>query len=306
MTKTCWEFTGETRIEFGVELKQIRAVCDFGFVVKGDLGGWISDKVKLAQNGRAWIGKLAKAFGGIIEGGTIEGGIIEGGIIEGGTIRGGIIEGGTIRGGIIEGGTIRDGTIEGGIIEGGIIEGGTIRGGAIRGGIIEGGIIEGGTIWDGTIEGGIIEGGTIRGGTIEGGTIEGGIIEGGIIQGGTIWGGTIRGGTIRGGTIRGGTIEGGIIEGGIIEGGTIWGGDFLTVSPIGSENGQFTAEITAEGQIICNRGCFSGTLEKFEAAVAKTHGTSPTAVEYGLVVQLVRARLEPIAAERRQKLEAAQ
>jgi hypothetical protein len=171
MTKTCWEFTGETRIEFGVELKQIRAVCDFGFVVKGDLGGWISDKVKLAQNGRAWIGKLAKAFGGIIEGGTI---------------------------------------------------------------------------------------------------------------------------------------EGGIIEGGIIEGGTIWGGDFLTVSPIGSENGQFTAEITAEGQIICNRGCFSGTLEKFEAAVAKTHGTSPTAVEYGLVVQLVRARLEPIAAERRQKLEAAQ
>ena len=209
MSKIYWEFTGETRIEFGVELKQIRATCDFGFVSKGDLGGWISDKVKLAQNGIAWIGKYAKAFRGTIEGGTI-------------------------------------------------------RGGTIRGGTIRGGTIKGGTIWGGTIEGGTIEGGTIRGGTIEGGTIEGG--------------------TIRGGTIR--------------------GGDFLTVSPIGSENGQFTAEVTEDGDIICNRGCFKGTLEEFEAAVSKTHGSNPTASEYGLVIQLVRMRLEPIAAERRQNRKA--
>ena len=211
-----WEFTGETKIEFGVELKQIRAVCDFGFVSKGEAGGWISDAVELAQNGLAWIGKSAKALGG---------------------------------------------TIRGGIIEGGIIWGGDIRGGTIRGGIIEGGII-----W-----GGIIEGGTIRGGTILGGTIRGGIIEGGIIEGGDIRGGTIR------------------------------GGDFLTISPVGSEDGQFTAEITDEGKIICNRGCWFGTLEEFEAAVAETHDENEHSKAYALIINLVRMRLGPIAAERAKK-----
>ncbi len=229
MSKKYWEFTGEVRIEAGVELKQIRAVCSFGVVVEGDLGGWISDAVNLAQNGVAWVGKAVKAFRGTIWGGTIRGG----------------------------------------------------------------------TIWGGTIWGGTIWGGTIRGGTIEGGTIRGGTIEGGTIRGGTIWGGTIRGGTIEGGTIRGGTIRGGTIWGG-----TIWGGDFLTISPIGSEDGQFTAEIKEDGTIICNRGCFSGTLEEFEAAVARRHGDTEFAAEYALVAKLVRHRLEPIAAKRREKVSA--
>lgn len=169
MEKTYWEFTGESRIEFGVELKQIRAACDFEFVTKGELGGWISDAVELAQNGFAWIGKNAKAFRG-------------------------------------------------------------------------------------TIEGGNIRGGTIRGGTIEGGTI---------------WGGTIE------------------------------GGDFLTISPIGSKDGEFTAEITEAGDIICNRGCFKGSLDDFEAAASETHGKSEIAQEYDLVIQLVRLRLGPIAEKRK-------
>ncbi len=38
MSKKYWEFTGEVRVEEGVELKQIRAVCSFGVVVEGDLG----------------------------------------------------------------------------------------------------------------------------------------------------------------------------------------------------------------------------------------------------------------------------
>jgi len=219
MSKEYWEFTGEVKVENGVELKQIRAVCSFGIVVEGEVGGWIGDAVNLAQNGVAWLGEAVTAFGGTIRGGTIEGG--------------------------------------------------TIWGGTIRGGTIEGGTIWGGTIWGGTIWGGTIRGGTIRGGTIEGGTIEGGTIWGGTIWGGTIWGGTIR------------------------------GGDFLAISPIGSEDGQFTAEITESGEIICNRGCFNGSLDEFEHAVNARHGSNDYAAEYDLVVKIVRQRLGPIAEKRK-------
>ena len=39
-----YEFTGETKIEFGVTLRRIRAKASFGIVTKGDLGGWIDRK----------------------------------------------------------------------------------------------------------------------------------------------------------------------------------------------------------------------------------------------------------------------
>lgn len=45
-----YEFTGETKIVVGVTLKRIRALISFGFVVKGEIGGFIEDEKNLSHD----------------------------------------------------------------------------------------------------------------------------------------------------------------------------------------------------------------------------------------------------------------
>ena len=61
-----WEFTGETKIHFGVTLKRIRAAIEFklkcGIVIhKNELGGWIEKESNLSGN--AWVSGSAKVYG---------------------------------------------------------------------------------------------------------------------------------------------------------------------------------------------------------------------------------------------------
>ena len=50
-----YEFTGETKIVAGVTLKRIRALISFGFVAKGEIGGFIEDEKNLSHDGNAWV-----------------------------------------------------------------------------------------------------------------------------------------------------------------------------------------------------------------------------------------------------------
>ena len=61
-----WEFTGETKIYFGITLKRIRAAVEFklkcGIVIaKGELGGWIEKESNLS--GDAWVSGDARVYG---------------------------------------------------------------------------------------------------------------------------------------------------------------------------------------------------------------------------------------------------
>ena len=49
-----YEFTGEIKVAFGIKLKQIRAIINFGCVVAGEIGGWIECEENLSQSGDAW------------------------------------------------------------------------------------------------------------------------------------------------------------------------------------------------------------------------------------------------------------
>ena len=61
-----WEFTGETKIHFGITLRRIRAAVEFklkcGIVIaKGELGGWIEKESNLYGN--AWVSGNAMVYG---------------------------------------------------------------------------------------------------------------------------------------------------------------------------------------------------------------------------------------------------
>ncbi|WP_375638621.1 hypothetical protein [Bartonella sp. AA16NXGY] len=58
-----YELTDET-IEFdGRTLHRIRALRDFGYVKKGDLGGFIENESNLSHDGNCWISGNAKVYG---------------------------------------------------------------------------------------------------------------------------------------------------------------------------------------------------------------------------------------------------
>ena len=66
MSNKIWEFTGETKIHFGITLRRIRAAVEFklkcGIVIaKGELGGWIEKESNLSGN--AWVSGNAEVYG---------------------------------------------------------------------------------------------------------------------------------------------------------------------------------------------------------------------------------------------------
>ena len=62
-----YELTNETKVVCGRTLHRIKAIVDFAFVKKGDIGGWIEAKKNLAQDGNAWVCGNAEVYGDKIE-----------------------------------------------------------------------------------------------------------------------------------------------------------------------------------------------------------------------------------------------
>ena len=58
--------------------------------------------------------------------------------------------------------------------------------------------------------------------------------------------------------------------------------------------GCLTAFVQADGTILFNRGCFSGTDAEFLEAVEQKHGDGPCAIEYRAAVELIKLRLSRV------------
>lgn len=55
-----YELTSETKTLGSRTLYRIKALCDFGEVKSGDLGGFIEKEDNLSQYGNAWVSGNAK------------------------------------------------------------------------------------------------------------------------------------------------------------------------------------------------------------------------------------------------------
>lgn len=62
-----FEFTGEVKTLFGIQLKRIRALVeiDLGWAIinPGDLGGWLEKESNLSHHGKAWVCGNAEVCG---------------------------------------------------------------------------------------------------------------------------------------------------------------------------------------------------------------------------------------------------
>jgi hypothetical protein len=66
---------------------------------------------------------------------------------------------------------------------------------------------------------------------------------------------------------------------------------FLSISPIGSENGCLWVMRGDDGILKYNRGCFSGTEQEFVAAVKKKHAGTPYETKYLAAVEFIKCQL---------------
>lgn len=66
--------------------------------------------------------------------------------------------------------------------------------------------------------------------------------------------------------------------------------DLMIFCNVGSENGVLTAYRTKDG-IGVTRGCFTGSLAEFEAAVKQRHGDNQYGKEYAMLVEVIKFKL---------------
>ena len=71
----------------------------------------------------------------------------------------------------------------------------------------------------------------------------------------------------------------------------------LTVGPIGSRNGTTTFMLDKEGTIFVKCGCFFGTIDKFDAAVNRKHGSSRHGRAYRAAIELARVQIDTTASK---------
>ncbi|WP_248623195.1 hypothetical protein [Citrobacter koseri] len=69
---------------------------------------------------------------------------------------------------------------------------------------------------------------------------------------------------------------------------------WITIGPIGSENGFLTAFRQKDNSIVVSRGCFSGTIDEFESAVKERHGDSENAQIYLALIPVIKLRLDEV------------
>ncbi|KOQ93301.1 hypothetical protein, partial [Pluralibacter gergoviae] len=69
---------------------------------------------------------------------------------------------------------------------------------------------------------------------------------------------------------------------------------WITIGPIGSENGFLTAFRQKDNSIIVRRGCFSGTIEEFESAVKERHVGNEHGEIYLALIPVIKMRLADV------------
>uniref|UniRef100_UPI00262410DE hypothetical protein n=1 Tax=uncultured Arcobacter sp. TaxID=165434 RepID=UPI00262410DE len=66
----------------------------------------------------------------------------------------------------------------------------------------------------------------------------------------------------------------------------------ISFSNVGSESGTLTVFKNTDDEIICNRGCFNGTLAEFEKAVDKKDESDKSKAEYKLLIEMIKIRYD--------------
>jgi len=72
---------------------------------------------------------------------------------------------------------------------------------------------------------------------------------------------------------------------------------WITIGPIGSENGFLSAFRQKDNTIMVRHDCFSGTIDEFESAVNNTHSDNQHGDIYRALIPVIKLRLAEVEVE---------
>ena len=122
--------------------------------------------------------------------------------------------------------------------------------------------------------------------------LRGADLTGARLRGAVLWGADLTGADLTGADLTGADLRGADLTGAYLRGAYLDTKQcYVSISPIGSENGCLWTIKNEQGVLIYNRGCFSGTEEEFISAVKKKHGGTEHEKLYMAAVELINLRV---------------
>ena len=134
------------------------------------------------------------------------------------------------------------------------------------------------------LSGAWLRGANLRGADLSGADLSGADLRGAWLSGADLGCADLSGADLSGAWLRGANLRGADLSGDKLIGSR----PVLQIGPIGSRADYLVAYITDTG-IQIGAGCFYGTLDKFRASCAETHGDSIHGREYAAAIQLIEA-----------------
>ena len=132
-----------------------------------------------------------------------------------------------------------------------------------------------------------LSGANLSGANLGGANLGGANLSGANLSGANLGGANLRCADLRDANLGGAHLGGADLRGADLGYNKLIGASpILMIGPIGSRSDYLTAYITDNG-VMVRTGCFFGSLDKFRAAVAETHGDSNHGREYAAAISLI-------------------
>ena len=132
----------------------------------------------------------------------------------------------------------------------------------------------------------------LAGANLEGANLARANLEGANLEGAYLARANLEGAYLEGAYLAGAYLAGAYLEGANLEGKKLIGKrPILQIGGIGSRNDYLISYMTEDG-IKIKTGCFSGSLDEFEAAVHKEHDDNEHGKEYAAAIQMIKVHAE--------------
>jgi uncharacterized protein YjbI with pentapeptide repeats len=132
-------------------------------------------------------------------------------------------------------------------------------------------------------------GANLIGANLDGANLIGANLIGANLAGASLIGANLAGANLDGANLAGANLDGANLAGAKLSFGKAIGSrPYFAIGPIGSRCDYAKLWITDKGPFV-QAGCFTGTLEKFNAACIKTHGDTDHGKEYAMAVLMFEA-----------------
>lgn len=138
----------------------------------------------------------------------------------------------------------------------------------------------------------------LRGADLRGANLRGADLYGADLYGANLYGADLQGADLREADLQGADLQGADLQGADLQGADLGETKVVQMGPLGSRRDYLVVMRFSDGTLDAQAGCFHGTLEALEAAVAETHAHHPPYQrEYQAAIAYARAMVFPADAE---------